>query len=169
MTIGWIREDALDAFYENTWPGHIEPVVIVDRACPFCHERLADFADLNAHLHSRHVVRRPFLLLSGREPGGEDARHWPIPPDQVEAFEVDAIEIAIGHEPRRRVDLSELSVALNREGARTIQVGLFARGPGGEEVSSRYRLEVRIAPAADLEHADRVFVEMFGRGEARLL
>jgi hypothetical protein len=168
MTLGWIKEDVEERFFEamartglanSGSPGH------ASRQCPVCHEWFGTFGDLNSHLHERHSVRRPFLLLDGREPGKEDAVRRALPKTLIETVDADTIDIGVDQAPTVPADLPALRRMLGLSGSRQLEVRLWNGGPSSRtRQSETYRLRVRIASPAALKRADLAFVRWFGEG-----
>ena len=69
MTVGWILEGDLDAFYESTEttpdPG---PARKPSFLCPFCKSVFPNQLKFNDHIYGKHHVERPFIILHGHEP-----------------------------------------------------------------------------------------------------
>ena len=163
MTIGWIYEDDVERFCEAT-----ERPFVPKRTqlhCPFCGEVAATSRALIDHLHSAHAIRRPALLLAGREPARIDVVRHPVAETEVEALDCQRTEVGVDGAELRSTTATELGALLQSEGSRRLRVRLSSDARGrGVPAATEYDLRVTLPSQADLGAADREFVETFGVG-----
>jgi hypothetical protein len=162
MTIGWIREDAIDRFFEATETTTSNSVCL-GHSCPFCDTYSPSLKALYDHLSESHSARRPTLLVAGREPLSLDVVRRRISPDDIRTFDTAQLELSLDAAPFRLGEHSQLVQALTEPGARSVVVRLknSATGGGGLSVKS-YSLGVFLPSDQELENVDRAFVRLFG-------
>jgi hypothetical protein len=140
VTLGWIKEDVEERFYEAMSERPVKPSPPPNYDCPYCYQRLADFRALNAHLQEQHTSPRPFLLLNGREPGGEDAVRHPLGPHDLNLVGSASVDMSVDHGPLRRVGAATLVELLSACGSRTVDIRLANDAVWGPAAREFYRL-----------------------------
>lgn len=161
MTVGWILEGDRERFLATRDP--TPAPTLPSFRCPFCKDSFPHTEQLNSHVQLRHVVSRPFILISGSEPGAEDViRPGSIAPS-VETF--NCTELAAGFDggPIRLVPLETLARWLAEIRRATLQLRLANRGDGlTQPVVQEYRLRVLAPDEASLAKVDQLFLEELG-------
>jgi hypothetical protein len=165
MTIGWVREDAIERFLEGTEPSlHTQSGNLQNWfECPHCGHRSTTMRALYDHLGETHVVRRPTLLLTGREPPSLEEVRRPFAVHEIEALDCDRFELSIDHGPLLNADVAMLSRAISETGMRRVEVTLAsAAGRQGIAADKTYVLKVFLPTSTELAGVDRLFVNLFG-------
>lgn len=161
-TVGWIREDALEAFYEGTErtaePGPPEKPTF---RCPFCISLFTVQGELHDHVYEAHRIERPVMLLGGTEPTGRAVVRVPVNRSAVVIANATAVRVSIdGGDPQLC-----LPDAVPKKLAETTQgeLKLVLRNESqanAEPVSTYYAISFRIADAHDLERVEEAFAEI---------
>jgi hypothetical protein len=108
MTVGWIFEGDRDRFLAATQPSFQATPYVPAYQCPFCKDSFRSRKLLSAHLESMHVVKRPFLLMAGREPNSEDTIRANSIVPSLETFNCTELSVGVDGEALRRVQPSKL-------------------------------------------------------------
>jgi hypothetical protein len=163
MTVGWIFEGDRDRFLAATeLPFQVPPAVPAYR-CPFCKNTFSARKLLSAHLELSHVVKRPFLLMSGAEPGSEDTIRARSVLPSLEIFNCTELLVGIDGEALRRTQRSDLVQTLSRLTRATVQLRLLNAGDGlTAPVTQDYRFRVIVPDHASLTTIDERFVRELG-------
>jgi len=169
MTVGWILEGDRDRFLATRDPTPAPGRARPSFQCPFCKDSFPDPDQLSSHVQQRHVVRRPFILISGSEPGAEDAiRPRPTLPS-VEIF--NCTELAAGFDggPIQPIRPEALTRRLAKVRKATLRLRLVNRGDGlTQPVVQEYRLRIVAPDEPSLAEVDQLFLERLGAAEVDL-
>lgn len=167
MTLGWIEEDAEEAF----WAG-IEvvpsPHRLIGRACPFCAKHFPDNPQLFAHLHSEHTRDRPILLIRGQEPTTPHTLRYVLQPADVAIENAEVILVRDSGGATHRIGAPSVGSILSR-GSGFVDLELIGRaGLNESTLQSAYRIWFKAPSAQQYMAADRDFVEKFSHGTPKL-
>lgn len=168
MTVGWILEGDRDRFLEARDPTPSPAVIAQTFQCPFCKDSFVHPDQLNTHLQI-HVVRRPFILIDGVQPGGEDVFRLGRTTPSVEAF--NCTEIAFGVDGRqvRPSSAAALAKRLASTTRATFSLRLVNVGEGlTQPVIQEYRLRVSAPDEASLSKVDQLFIATLGTANVTL-
>ncbi|WP_157785384.1 hypothetical protein [Sinorhizobium fredii] len=158
-TVGWIREDALEAFYEGTerTPDPGPPAKPTFR-CPFCISVFSIQKELHDHVYKKHRVERPVMLLGGTEPSGRTVVRVPMGRSQVGVANATTVQISIdGRDPENCTpDAVPKKVAEARQAEMNL-VLLNDSQANAQPVSTRYKISFRIADASELRRVEDAF------------
>lgn len=160
MTIGWIQEDAWDAYLEaqpTAAPPPPEPVRI---RCPFCAASFRLTRELTDHLGGRHHGERPILLLQGREPAqlqqhriGTSLRRG-----DVILQNCSAAVVRINAGPQQPLVPAELPKFLSSQTDALIDLELANHfDPAAQPIPATYRIVFSIPEKRSLDAVDRAF------------
>lgn len=161
-TVGWIREDALEAFYEGTErtpePG---PPAKPTFRCPFCISVFSVQRELNDHVYKTHRVERPVMFLGGTEPTGRAVVRVPVGRSAIVVANATAVRIGIdGGDPQRCLpDAVPKKLADTKQGEMKL-VLLNESQVNAEPVSTHYTISFRIADAHELRRVEEAFAEI---------
>jgi hypothetical protein len=163
MTVGWILEGDRDRFLAarevtpETTPGS------QTFQCPFCKASFGESNALNVHIESSHVIKRPFLLISGIEPGREDTIRVKSSLRSLEIFNCAELGIALDGEPIQSIRPARLAGRLSSLKWATVRLRLANTGDGlAEPVVHEYQLRVIIPDESSLAKIDELFVAELG-------
>ncbi len=163
MTVGWIFEGDRDRFLAATDLPLPTPTPPPAYQCPFCKLRLTARRLLSSHLEKSHVVKRPFLTISGEEPGREDIIRDRSRLRSLEQFNSTALMVGIdGEEPRSMETdrLLEIFATLTRA---TVQIRLLNVGDNlTAPIFQDYNLKIIIPDSSELSEIDERFVRELG-------
>ena len=166
-TIGWIREDALEAFYENTerLPDFGPPP---RRAypCPFCSAIFDAEQNLQAHIASEHKVERPILLIQGREPGRRITVRTQMAETDIFPQNATSIAGALNGGTSTNLSLETLGPYLASHTDAELSLSFINDGDKNTTpLVSKYDLSFRVATADQLRNVERAFHEIVMNGE----
>jgi hypothetical protein len=163
MTVGWILEGDRDRFLAATELPFRAPPAVPAYQCPFCKVTFSVSRLLSAHLESAHVVKRPFLLMSGTEPSREDVIRAKSIVPSLEVFNCTELLVGIDGEVLRRTQRPELVQKLSKLTRATVQLRLLNAGDRlTAPVTQDYHLKVIIPDEASLARIDERFVSELG-------
>ena len=161
-TVGWIREDALEAFYEGTerTPDPGPPAKATFR-CPFCSSIFPIQKELHEHVYKSHRVERPVMLLAGTEPSGHAIVRVPVGRSAIAVANATTVQIRIdgGNPQRLSPDALPHKIAETRQAEMNL-VLLNDSQVNAEPVVTRYSMSFRIADARELRLVEEAFAEM---------
>ena len=160
MTIGWILEDAWDAYLDaqpTTEPPPPEPARI---RCPFCMVSFRLTRELTEHLGDRHRGGRPILLLQGREPA--QLQQHPVGTSLRRADIVlqncSAAVVSINAGPRQALAPAELPKLLSSQTDALIDLELANQfDSAAQPIPAAYRIVFSIPEKRSLDAVDRAF------------
>lgn len=161
-TVGWIREDAIEAFYEGTErtpdPGPTAKPIF---RCPFCSSDFSMQKMLHDHVYMEHRVERPVMLLGGREPSARAVLRVPVCESEIAVANATTTRISIdGGEPKRYPPgVVPKKLADTRQGEMNL-VLVNDSQVNAEPVSTRYAISFRIADAQELKRVEEAFAEI---------
>lgn len=165
MTVGWIlegdRERFLSVLDPTPPPGPISPSF----QCPFCKNSFSDREQLSSHVQQLHVVKRPFVLIAGAEPGAEDVIRPRAAAPLVEVFYCAELAAGFDGEPVRPICATTLAQRLAGIRRGTVHLRLTNASDGlVQPVVQEYRLRVLAPDEESLADIDRLFLERLGHG-----
>ncbi|GEM_PF-1588243 len=169
MTVGWIlegdRERFLSALDPTPPPGPVSPSF----QCPFCKSSFSDREQLSSHVQQLHVVKRPFVLIAGAEPGAEDVIRPRAAAPSVEVFNCTELAAGFDGEPERPIVATALARRLGRMRRGTVKLRLTNTSDGlVQPVVQEYRLRVLAPDEESLNNIDLLFLERLGRDDVTL-
>ena len=161
-TIGWIREDALQAFYEGTerFPDFGPPPKPA-YPCPFCSAVFDAQQNLRAHVASEHTVDRPILLITGKEPAHRTTIRTKLVEEDI--FLQNATSIAMALNGLTPTNLSREAVGACLASHSDAEITLFLTNEGNKNTTpivSKYDLSFRVATAGQLRNVECAFHEI---------
>lgn len=165
MTCGWQYEhdrDTILARQRTPEPGRFIPAHV----CPFCSHVFPDRDTLDTHVTSDHAVKRPMLVVSGREPMRDDSFSDRIRPSEVRV--VHATEIIVSHDgaPPLRVEAAELGELLGACIRSIVSISLInSPRRGAHPVTFDYVLRISAPDPGALAAADEHFLSILGRAD----
>ena len=163
MTVGWILEGDRDRFFAAGDPTPRPAPASISFRCPFCKSSFADREQLNSHIQLLHVVKRPFILIGGTEPGAEDVIRPNLITLSVETFNCTEIAAGFDDELVRPVRVATLVKRLGRTQRAVLRLRLANSGGGlTQPVVQEYRLRVLAPDDAALSMIDKLFSGQFG-------
>ena len=167
MTLGWIKEDAEEAFWATTEVVP-NPHRLAGRSCPFCAKHFPDNPQLFAHLRSEHTRERPILLIRGQEPTTPHTLRYVLQPADVAIENVEAIFVTDSADATRRIGAAYVGSVLSG-GSGFVDIELIGRaGPNESALKRAYRILFKAPSAEQYMDADRDFVEKFSQGTPKL-
>lgn len=167
MTLGWIKEDAEEAFWAGT-DVVPNPHRGSGSVCPFCGKNLPDNQQLFAHLHSEHTRERPVLLIRGQEPTSPHTLRYQLERSDIAVENAAAVFIKHLAGDRRSVPAVDVGRAL-AQGSGFVDIELVGRsGVNESTLQSTYRIFYKAPTAAQYIAADRDFVTKFSQGTPKL-
>jgi len=160
MTLGWILEDAWDAYLEaqpTVEPSPPEPARV---RCPFCTASFSSARELTAHLGDKHRGERPILLLRGMEPA--QLQHHRIGTSLRRADIIlqncSAAVVIVNAGPHQALAPAELPKFLSSQTDALIDIQLSNLfDPAAQPVSAAYRIFFNIPEKRSLDAVDRAF------------
>ncbi len=109
-TFGWIREDALDNFYEGTERiGDPGPPSGPSYRCPFCAGVFPNRVQLQDHVSDAHRVERPALLIYGREASQHSIIRRRISTDSVVVTNATSAQLGLNGSTAMDIPIDELA------------------------------------------------------------
>jgi hypothetical protein len=169
MTVGWIFEGDRDRFL--AWRDSVPDLkpALPSFQCPFCKTSFDERNKLNAHIQSAHKIRRPFLLIGGVEPGGDETVRVRLGSQSIELFDCTELSAAFDGELLRPITPTSFLQTLRKAKRSTVQIQLVNAGDGSTEpVIYRYRLRIFAPDAAALAEMDELFLAKLGVKEVNL-
>jgi hypothetical protein len=161
-TVGWIREDDLDAFYEGTErtpdPSlHSEPSF----SCPFCASVFSSQSVFHDHVYAKHRVQRPFITLRGREPSANGVVRSALILSDIAIANTNHAKICIDGASPYKVSTDQLKeiMAKTQQAEFTLEL-VNAAERNATPVVTHYKFSFRIADKADLKHVEQAFAEI---------
>lgn len=160
-TYGWIREDALEAFYEGTervgGPG---PPAGPAYRCPFCTSVFLDRRQLQEHVSEAHRVERPALLIGGREPPRRSTVRRRLSADSILVANATSARCGLNGSQARPIPITKLaqSIARIRHGEISL-ILINGSQANATPVATAYDLALRIADAHELKNVEQSFTE----------
>jgi hypothetical protein len=155
-TLGWIKETVEDRQAEREpipTPKPPSPV-----RCPECGATVEP-GELAAHLSLRHPVARPLLVLAGHAAPSQLVLRETPSEEAIAVANCTAITLfSDGGEPIE-TDLDGLASALSAEQGHFVIELVNARASDSASVSAIYRINIRVADAAELGEVDREFAD----------
>jgi hypothetical protein len=161
-TFGWIREDALDAFYEGT--AHIDSTGVPPHPifrCPFCSDLLANRKLLRDHVSSMHHVERPAILIGGREPGRRAVLRTNITSRSIEVANTTSATIVRDGGAPQKIPVDKLVELLTgiRQGVVSLVLANASQAKAAPVVTS-YEISFKIADLQELKDVETAFSDI---------
>lgn len=161
MTLGWIREDAVERFFDATEPRYVVAGV-ARHICPHCGTIRSSHRALLDHLHAEHSSRRPALLISGREPGQMDTIRCAPAKDQIHLIDCEKIWASVNGGEPVNITHGNLLNLLSDCGLRHLNLRAENSSSGtGRPTRKEYSFRVMLPSPEHLSEADREFVSIF--------
>ncbi len=161
MTIGWVLEDAWDAYLESqptaVPPPPPEPVRI---RCPFCAASFRLTRELTEHLGDQHRGERPILLLQGREPAQLQQHRVGTLLRRADIIlqNCSAAVVRINAGPQQALQPADLPKLLSSQTDALIDIELTNQfDPAAQPIPAAYRLVFSIPEKRSLDAVDRAF------------
>ncbi len=160
MTIGWIQEDAWDAYLEaqpTTEPPPPGPVLI---RCPFCAANFRHTRELTDHLSDRHRGERPILLLQGLEPAHNQPQRVGTSLRRTDVIlqNCSSAIVSINGGPQQALAPDELPKLLSSQTDALIDLKLANKfDSAAQPIPAAYRIVFRIPEKRSLDAVDRAF------------
>ena len=161
-TFGWIREDALDAFYEGT--ARIDATRVSPQPifrCPFCSELLTNRKLLQDHVSSMHHVERPVILIGGHEPGKRTIIRSNIESQSIEIANTTSVKIGRDGGASHKIQvhkLVELLVGI-RQGEVSLVLANNSQNNAAPVITS-YEISIKIADLQELKDVETAFSDI---------
>lgn len=160
MTLGWILEDAWDAYLEAQPTAEPPPPEPARIRCPFCTASFSLARELTAHLGDQHRGERPILLIRGLEPAqlqqfriGTSLRRT-----DVALRNCSEVHVSINATPATPIQPSELPKLLADQDNALVDIRLTNQFDAvAQPTSASYRLLVNIPEKRSLDAVDRAF------------
>lgn len=159
MTVGWIREGDLDAFYEGTEqtpdPAAQEQP---SYSCPFCMSVFRIQAEFHDHVYTQHRVDRPFVLMRGREPAAFSVIRSRLENSEIVLENASHVLVSIDGSHPRRVTVDGFKNLLCSTSQGELRAEIVSKNTDNvSAVTSTYNFSFRIAQSADLQRVEQAF------------
>lgn len=169
MTVGWILEGDRDRFLAARDPTPPPAPVSISFRCPFCKSSFPDRKQLDSHVQLLHVLKRPFILIGGTEPGAEDVIRPSLTAPSIEAFNCTGMTAGFDGEPVRPTRPTILAKRLGRTSRAILRLRLINTGDGlTQPVVQEYHLRVLAPDEAALAKIDELFLQELGADSVNL-
>ena len=160
MTLGWILEDAWDAYLEAQPTAEPPPPEPTRIRCPFCTASFSLARELTAHLGDKHRGERPILLLRGLEPA--QLQHHRIGTSLRRADVIlqncSAATVSVNAGPQQTLTPAELPKLLSSQTDALIDMQLSNQfDPAAQPIPAAYRILFSIPEKRSLDAVDRAF------------
>jgi len=162
MTVGWIREGDLDAFYEGTEQTP-DPAVPKQPSysCPFCLSVFGARAEFHDHVYSRHRVDRPFVLIRGREPAALSVIRLRLDTSEIVLENASHTLVSINGSHPRRMTVDGFKGIVSSISQGELMAEIVSKNTDNvSPVATKYNLSFRIAQSADLQRVEQAFREV---------
>jgi len=166
MTVGWIHERDLNAFYEGTerTPGPSLPEGPTF-ACPFCVSVFPAQSEFRDHVHVRHRVERPLIMVHGNEPAANDVIRARLLESDVAVVNTSFARVSIDGAESRQVSPGELPNLMTNMAQEEIKLELVNDAErNAAPVTSGYNLSFRVAEPKALKNVEKAFTEILVSG-----
>lgn len=160
MTVGWILEDAWDAYLEAQPTAEPPPPEPVRLRCPFCAASFRLTRELTDHLGDRHRGKRPILLLQGREPTQLQQHRVGTSLRRADVIlrNCSAAVVRINAGPQQALAPAELPKLLSSQSDALIDLELANQfDPAAQPIPAAYRIVFSIPEKRSLDAVDRAF------------
>jgi len=169
MTVGWILEGDRDRFLSARDPTPAPAPVVPSFQCPFCKDTFSERKHLNAHAQVFHVVKRPFLLIAGVEPGAEDVIRQGVSSLSLETFNCTEVAAGFNGEPVQPIRPALLARRLRSLRKATVRLWLLnSKEDLIQPVAQEYRLRFLAPDEVSLSKVDELFLAELGVEEVDL-
>jgi hypothetical protein len=169
MTVGWIFEGNLERFLAASERVPEQKPAAPSFQCPFCKNSFQARDQLSSHVQTVHTIKRPFILVAGNEPGGDDILRAMVAPKSFEVFNCTALSAGLDGAPLQSVSRDTLCRQLSGLRRATIRIQLVNSGDGlVQPVIQEYRLRVVAPDDASLAQVDKLFISTFGSEDVHL-
>lgn len=160
-TFGWIREDALEAFYEGTERvADPSPPPGPTYRCPFCTSAFSHRRQLQEHIAEAHRVERPALLIRGSEPPRRSVVRRGLSADNILVANATSAQWGLNGRQSRAIPLTKLagSIASIRHGEISL-ILINGSQANAAPVATTYELALRIADTHELKNVEQAFAD----------
>ncbi len=160
MTIGWILEDAWDAYLEAQPTAEPPPPEPVRIRCPFCAASFRLTRELTDHLSDQHRGERPILMLQGLEPAQLQQHRVGTSLRRADVIlrNCSAAVVSINAGPQQALAPTDLPKLLSSQTDALIDVELANQfDPAAQPIPTAYRLVFSIPEKRSLDAVDRAF------------
>ncbi len=160
MTLGWILEDAWDAYLEAQPTAEPPPPEPVRIRCPFCPASFRLTRELTDHLGDRHRGERPILLLQGREPAQLQQHRVGTSLRRADVIlqNCSAAVVSMNAGPQQALAPAELPKFLSSQTDALIDLALANQfDPAAQPIPAAYRIVFSIPEKRSLDAVDRAF------------
>ena len=124
---------------------------------------------LSVHIQGSHTVKRPFLLISGAEPGVEDVIRKSVNSHSVEVFNCTELAAGFDGEPIQPIRAATLAQRLTKLQRATVRLRrLNGNDDLIEPVIQEYRLRILAPDDAALTKVDTLFLAKLGTDKVDL-
>jgi len=166
MTVGWIRERDLDAFYESTerTPDRSLPEGPTF-ICPFCASVFPAQSERHDHVYASHRVERPLIMVHEGEPTANDVIRARLLESDVAVMNTGFARVGIDGAKSRWVSPGELPNFMADMTQAEIKLELVNDAErNAAPVTSRYNLSFRVAEREALKNVEKAFTEILVSG-----
>ena len=170
MTVGWIRERDLDAFYESTerTPDRSLPEGPTF-ICPFCASVFSSQSERHDHVYASHRVERPLIMVHEGEPTANDVIRARLLESDVAVMNTGFARVGIDGAKSRQVSPGELPNFMADMTQAEIKLELVNDAErNAAPVTSRYNLSFRVAEREALKNVEKAFTEILVSGAITL-
>jgi hypothetical protein len=160
VTIGWILEDAWDAYLEAQPTAEPPPPELVRIRCPFCAASFRLARELTDHFGDQHHGERPVLLLQGREPAQLQQHRIGTSLRRADVIlqNCSTAVVSINAGPQLALAPAELPKLLSSQTDALIDLQLANQfDPAAQPIPATYRIVFSIPEKRSLDAVDRVF------------
>lgn len=161
-TVGWIREDDLDAFYEGT-ERTPDPSLPSEPSfsCPFCASVFSSQSEFHDHVYAKHRVQRPFITLRGREPSANGVVRSALILSDIVIANTNHAKICVDGASPYKVSTDQLKeiMAKTQQAELTLEL-VNAAERNATPVATHYNFSFRIADKADLKLVEQAFADI---------
>jgi hypothetical protein len=162
MTLGWILEGDLDAFYEGTErtpdPGSPKEPSF---SCPFCASIFSNQSEFHNHIYAKHRVERPFIMLCGREPSEHAVLRSSLVLSEISVANTSHAIVYLDGAGPEQVSTDKLKKLIAETSQAELKVELVnATEQRAATVVTQYSLSFRIAAKSKLQEVEKAFREI---------
>jgi hypothetical protein len=169
MTVGWIFEGDRDRFLAARDRTPVPSPAVPLFQCPFCKNSFRQWVQLSVHIQESYTIKRPFLLISGAEPGAEDTIRKSTNSRSLEVFNCTELAAGFDGKPLQPIQLATVAQRLTKLQRATVRLRLLnGRDDLIEPVVQEYHLKVLAPDDAALAKVDELFLAQLGTDKVDL-